>query len=82
LHEFRFPDKTREIAEEASCGCRRIPTRDLKSGSALQAKKREGPGDSGRARWPSASEWYQSERISLLFIVEKKEKFHHVAEKR
>jgi hypothetical protein len=29
-----------------------------------------------------ASEWYQSEKISLLSVAEKKRKFHHAAEER
>jgi hypothetical protein len=35
----------------ASCGCRKVPIRDLKSGSSLRAEEREGPGDSGRTGW-------------------------------
>jgi hypothetical protein len=47
--EFRFPDKAKGDRQGASCGCRKVPIRDLKSGSALRAEEREGPGDSGRA---------------------------------
>jgi hypothetical protein len=50
-----FPIRQWEIVEGVSCGCGRVLTRDLKRGSALQAKEREGPGDSGRVGWPFAS---------------------------
>jgi hypothetical protein len=50
--------------------------------SSSGLRKRRSCG-SGRALGGAfASEWYQSEKISLLSVAEKKRKFHHAAEER
>jgi hypothetical protein len=64
-------------------GVAEVPIRDLKRIPALRAERKRRSRGSGRALGGAfASEWYQSEKISMFSVAEKKTKFHHAAEER
>jgi hypothetical protein len=82
LAKSDFPIWSREIIRSI-LWVLRTPDKGVEehfSSSGLRKRRSCG---SGRALGGAfASEWYQSEKISLLSVAEKKRKFHHAAEER
>jgi len=62
-----------EIIKRASCGCRKVLIRDLKSGSAFRAEEREGLGESGRALGGTTCVRVVSELESLSVFCNREE---------